>query len=191
MPNVSYEKIESIFEEKLREAIQPLTKQVEDAMKNINFISEKYDEIIKLLKVSEEERKLLVTENKGLKAKVLQSENEIKLLQQSFNDMYQYRRRDCIEIRGIKIAEKIGIDIKESDISVSHILPRWNFVDQSRLTQNSTEAIIVKFVRRDIKDKFYRARKNFKNLTAANFDFESSNKILINENLTRKNKELF
>ena len=86
MPNVSYEKIESIFEEKLREAIQPLTKQVEDAMKNINFISEKYDEIIKLLKVSEEERKLLVTKNKNLKAKVLQSENEIKLLQQSFND---------------------------------------------------------------------------------------------------------
>ena len=57
MPNVLYEKIESIYEEKLREAIQALTKQVEDAMKNINFISEKYDEIIKLLKVSEEERK--------------------------------------------------------------------------------------------------------------------------------------
>ena len=31
MPNVSYEKIESIFEEKLRETIQPLTKQVEEA----------------------------------------------------------------------------------------------------------------------------------------------------------------
>ena len=132
MPYVSYEKIESIFEEKLREAIQPLTKQVEDAMKNINFISEKYDEIIKLLKVREGERKLLVTENKSLKAKVLQSENEIKLLQQSFNDMDQYLRRDCVEIRGLpidsrqnsnnlvlKIAEKIGIDIKESDISCS------------------------------------------------------------------------
>ena len=67
MPNVSYEKIESIFEEKLREAIQPLTctKRIEDAMKNINFISKKYDEIIKLLKVSEEERKVLVTENKN------------------------------------------------------------------------------------------------------------------------------
>ena len=139
-----------------------------------------------------------------MKAKVLQSENEIKLLQQSFNDMDQYLRRDCVKIRGLpidsqqnsnnlvlKIAEKIGIDIKESDISVSHILRRRNFVDQSRLRQNSTEAIIVKFVRRDIKDKFYRARKNLKNLTAANFDFESSNKIFINENLTRKNKELF
>ena len=128
------------------------------------------------MKVGEEERKLLVTENKNLKAKVLQSGNEIKLLQQSFNDMDQYLRRDCVEIRGLpidskqnsnnlvlKIAEKIGIDIKESDISVSHILPRRNFVDQSRLRQNSTEAIIVKFVRRDIKDKFYRARKNLKN----------------------------
>ena len=99
--------------------------------------------------------------------------------------MNQYLRRDCVEIRGLpidskqnsnnlvlKIAEKIGIDIKESDLSVSHILPRRNFVDQSRPRQNSTEAIIVKFVRRDIKDKFY--RKNLKNLTAANFDFESS-----------------
>ena len=114
-------------------------------MKNINFISEKYDEIIKLLKVSEEERKLLVTENKNLKAKVLQSENEIKLLQKSFNDMDQYLRRDCVEIRGLpidskqnsnnlvlKIAEKIGIDIKESDISASHILPRRNFVDHGQ-----------------------------------------------------------
>ena len=142
---ISCEKIESIFEEKLREAIQPLTKQVEDAMKNINFIIERYDEIIKLLKVSEE-GKLLVTENKNLKAKVLQSENEIKLLQQSVNDMDQYLRRECVEIRGLpidrkqnsnnlvlKIAEKIRIDIKESDISVSHILPRRNFIDQSRL----------------------------------------------------------
>ena len=87
--------------------------------------------------------------------------------------MNQYLRRDCVEIRDLpidskqnsnnlvlKIAEKIGIDIKESDISVSHILPRRNFVDQSRLRQNSTEAIIIKFLGRDIKDKFYRARKN-------------------------------
>ena len=47
-------------------------------------------------------------------------------------------------------------------------------------------------MRRDIKEKFYRARKKFKNLTAADFGYGSlSNKIFINENLTRKNKELF
>ena len=144
MPNVSYEKIESIFEEKLREAMQPLTKQVEDAMKNINFIREKYDEIIKLLKVSKEERKLLVTENKNLKAKFYNR----KMRSRYYSNLSTISTsilegRECVEIRGLpigskpnsnnlvlKIAEKIGIDIKESDISVSHVLPRRNFVDQ-------------------------------------------------------------
>ncbi len=156
MPNVSYEKIESIFEEKLRETIQPLTKQVEEAMKNINFISQKYDEIAKLLKTSDEERKLLVTENKNLKIKVAQSENEIKLLQESLNDLDQYIRRDCIEIRGLpmdskqnsnnfvlKVAEKIGVDLEERNISVSHILPKSrDLVAQSRQNLDCEQSLL-------------------------------------------------
>ena len=42
-----------------------------------------------------------------------------------------------------------------------------------------------------MKEKFYHARKNLKNLTASDFGYQSRNKVYINENLTRKNKELF
>ena len=173
-------------------------------MKNIKFTSEKYDEIIRLLKANDEERKILMAENKSLKAKVLESENEIKLLKESCNDMDQYLRRDCVEIRGLsvssergntndvvlKVAKKIGVDLAPNEISVSHPLPsRATSTEQGGNTRLNT--IIVKFVRRDIKEKFYRARKNLKNLTATDFGHQSSNKIYINENLTRKNKELF
>ena len=81
-----------------------------------------------------------------------------------------------IEIRGIplstrsqrentndmvkKVAEKIGVQIVEEDISVSHRLP----VSQSyrRSTSAETAPIIVKFVGRDVKERVYRARKKLK-----------------------------
>ena len=60
----------------------------------------------------------------------------------------------------IKVAEKVGVRIVEEDISVSHRLP----MSKSYKGQGRTETapIIVKFVRRDIKEKFYRARKQMK-----------------------------
>ena len=125
---ITYEKIEALFEEKFQEALNPLTKQIEDVMKNIQYTSEKYDEIVRLLKASDEERKILKAENKSLKTKVLESENELKALKESYNDLDQYLRRDCVEIRGLpvgsecantndvvlKVAEKIGVDLVPS-----------------------------------------------------------------------------
>ncbi len=161
---ITYEKIEALFKEKFQEALTP-TKQIEDVMKNNKFTSDKYDEIVRLLKANNKERKILMAENESLKEKVLKSENEIKLF---CNDIDQYLRRDCVEIRGlpvssercntnevfIKVAKKIGVDLVPCDIRVNHPLP-------SRATPTKQggniglNAIIVKFVRRVIKEKFY------------------------------------
>ena len=200
---ITYEKIEALFEEKFQEALNPLMKQIEDVMKNIQYTSEKYDEIVRLLKASDEERKVLKAENKSLKTKVLESENELKALKEPYNDLDQYLRRDCVEIRGLpvgsecantndvlKVAEKIGVDLAPCEISVSHPLPSRT-VATTQGGNTRLNAIIVKFVRRDVKEKFYHARKNLKNLTASDFGYQSRNKVYINENLTRKNKELF
>ena len=173
-------------------------------MKNIQYTSEKYDKIVRLLKASDEERKILKAENKSLKTKVLESENELKALKETYNDLDQYLRRDCVEIRGLpvgsecantndvvlKVAEKIGVDLVPSERSVSHPLPSRT-VPTKQEGNTRLNAIIVKFVRRDVKEKFYHARKNLKNLTASDFGYQSRNKVYINENLTRKNKELF
>ena len=52
-------------------------------------------------------------------------------------------------------------------------------------------AIIVKFVRREMRESLYRARKRLKSITTADFGFSVDKKIFINESLTPKNKELF
>ena len=75
---ITYEKIEALSEEKFQEALNPLTKQIEDVMKNIQYTSEKYDEIVRLLKASDEERKILKAENKRLKTKVLDLKMNLK-----------------------------------------------------------------------------------------------------------------
>lgn len=172
-------------------------------MQSITFVSEKYDEIAKLLKAAQEENKFLIAECKSLKSELLESVNEIKILKDSFNDVDQYLRRDCVEIRGLpltnaqentnnivlQVAEKIGVELVPNDISICHRLP--NKAPPGQIRNTRPDAIIVKFVRRDVKEKFYRARKNLKNLTAADFGYQETNRIFINENLSQRNKELF
>ena len=81
----------------------------------------------------------LVNEIKSLKGKLLDTTNQLKALKESFNELEQYSRRDCMEIRGIpeissdtredtneivvELGRKIGVDLKKEDISTSHRLP--------------------------------------------------------------------
>ena len=106
----------------------------------------------------------------SLKAQVLSSANDLKLAQKCPNDLEQYTRRDCIEIRGIplpeepqeeetnnivlQLSEKMGIPMERKDISISHRIP------SSRASVDP--AIIVKFVRREMRENLYRARKRLK-----------------------------
>jgi hypothetical protein len=63
---ITYEKIEFMLEEKLEKSLQPFIKQLEEATKAIQFTSVKYDEIIKLLNINEEEKKQLLLRIKVL-----------------------------------------------------------------------------------------------------------------------------
>jgi hypothetical protein len=114
--------------------------------------------------------------------------------------MEQYSRRECLEIKGIpvtkdentdelvtKVCELMGLSIKEEDISVSHRLPISNKYKGKR----TESTIIVKFVRRNTRERYYRARNVLKDITTRNLGFSSHNKIYINESLTEKNKALF
>ena len=81
---------------------------------------------------------------------------------------------DCLEIRGIplqrneicnnlvkKVGDLIGVKVDDHDMSVSHRLPgsAQRKSNTSQAARNDS-TIIVKFVRRDIRDKFYSLRKN-------------------------------
>ena len=84
----------------------------------------------------------------------------------------------------IQLSEKIGVPMERNDISISYRIPS---------ARDSVEpATIVKFVRRWVRENFYRARKRLKTVSTADLGFSEAKKIyIINESLTQKNKELF
>ena len=92
--------------------------------------------------------------------KQIRSANDLKLVQKSLNDLEQYTRRDCLEIRGIplpedsrledtndillQLSQKMDIPLERNDIAVSHRI---------RSSRASVDpAIIVKFVRREMRE---------------------------------------
>lgn len=195
MPNLITEKLEKILDEKL----SPLSEQLKEALAMVKSLNTKYEKMEETLGVLQEENKALKEEHASLKAQVLSSANDLKSVQKSPNDLEQYTRRDCVEICGIplpeesqeedtneivlQLSQKMGIPLERKDISVSHRI---------RSSRSSVDpAIIVKFVRREVRERLYRARKRLKSITMADFGFSVDKKIFINESLTPKNKELF
>ena len=187
MPNITTERLEKILDEKLN----PLSEQLKEALATVKTLNTKIEQMEDTFGTLQEENKALKQEQVSLKAQVLRSANDLKL--------EQYTRRDCLEIRGIplpedlrvedtnnivlQLSQKMGIPLERNDISVSHRI---------RSSKASVDpAIIVKFVRREMRESLYRSRKRLKSITTADLGFSVDKKIFINESLTPKNKELF
>ena len=187
MPNITTERLEKILDEKLN----PLSEQLKEALATVKTLNTKIEQMEDTFGTLQEENKALKQEQVSLKAQVLRSANDLKL--------EQYTRRDCLEIRGIplpedlrvedtnnivlQLSQKMGIPLERNDISVSHRI---------RSSRASVDpAIIVKFVRREMRERLYRSRKRLKSITTADLGFSVDKKIFINESLTPKNKELF
>ena len=110
-------------------------------------------------------------------------------------------RRDCLEVRGIPIQDqkedtdaiirKVGSLIGENEISISHRLPSSRSLEGSG--NQRSPAIIVKFVRRDVRDSFYKARSGLRNKSTKDLGIKriAERKIFIAESFTQKNKCLF
>jgi repressor of nif and glnA expression len=81
----------------------------------------------------------------------------------------------------------MDVDVDEDDISVSHRMS----MSRNYKGKRSESAIIVNFVRRDVKESFYRAHKVLRYHTTTKLGYNISNKIFINESLTESNKALF
>lgn len=99
----------------------------------------------------------------------------------------------------VELGSIIGLNIKREDISVSHRLPvkMYSQAIQNKDALNPGRSniprIIVKFVRREIKDQFYHSRKKLKDKTTRDLGLSrfAENKIYISESLSRRKKELF
>lgn len=102
LSTLTVRKLESILEEKLsplNSRIVEISKTIDEAMKNINFISSKYEDVLEKIKSYEEGRIDLINENKSLKAELSMSVNELKCLKESYNELERYSRRKCIILK--------------------------------------------------------------------------------------------
>ena len=82
--------LNSILDNKFKEihlSMSKLTESIEEVKKSASFISSQYDSLLQ--------------ENKSLKVEV--RTNELNHLKEEFNNLEQYSRRDCLEIRGVPV----------------------------------------------------------------------------------------
>ena len=207
--NITAEQLKVILDEKLDQKLTPLNLKVselgsklEDAMRFLELANAQYEEVMAKFKVHDEERMKLQEENKILKSALHVAEGQLCQIQNTLNDLEQYSRRECLEIQGIpasedsvnestndivcKIGKLMGVEIAPEDISVSHRLP----INKRYKGKRSTQAIIVKFVRRDVKEAVFRSRNKLKNKSTHDIGYRVSSFIYINESLTEKNKDL-
>ena len=188
----------------LEKALEPLRKWIDEVKKSMATANSNYDQLLTKMSAYEKGLTDLFNENKSLKAELLETTNQLKALKESFNDLEQYSRRDCLEIRGIpksssviredteivvELGRKIGVDLNKEDISTSHRLP--NKVKPNGDRALFPPAIIVKFTSRDVRENLYRARKALKDITSHDLGYSEDSRMFINESLTQSNKELF
>ena len=124
---------------------------------------------------------------------------ETNNLDEKYDDLEQYSRKNSLEILGvpegaytstdevvIRIGEAINVDIKPEDIEISH-----------KLKRKTTKPVIVKFVSHKVKSLLYKARTKLKNVKTSDvfpsyaFASREDQRIFINENLTNYRRELF
>ena len=209
---VTIEALEAILEKKfgpIRDSIHELTNAV-------SFLSNKFDSIDKRVSEMEHNLKEVDKENSFLKAEVFRLSKAFLDVTEKINNIEQYSRRECCEIAGIpvqtgedtndlviKVGSLMGVDLEKCDISVSHRLPTPNY--SSRLGQEDPTSgrerfpalqfpkVIVKFVRREKKELFYRNRKNLKDKSTNDLSLSriSENGIFVSESLSQRNRNLF
>ena len=210
----------------LRAEVRELKGNLESIEKFLDFANAKYEEVLNTLSKNEEMQRNIIAENKVLKSTVRTLEDRINHMQSELNDREQYSRRECVEIHGVplpeggetentneivsKIGELMRLDIEPEDISVSHRLPasknykgkrpepviiakfvRRDVKETFYRARKKLRDLTTKFVRRDVKETFYRARKKLRDLTTKDLGYKVSKNIYINESLTESNKALF
>ena len=116
-----------------------------------------------------------------------------------FENLAEYLRRGCLKISGVlpsdnytcnqlvmAVEQAIGAQVKEEDLSTSHPLPTFK--------EDAPPKIIVKFMRRDTRNSFYKNRRKLIDKKASDLPdlvITAESKVYISESLTRYKKGLF
>ena len=173
-------------------------------------IPEQYNELQKSLEFHINKMEELATENKDLKSEVKSLKKTLDQANEERNQLYvdletaithiddleQYSRKHNLEIHGIpekaeeNLAEQVitlgnalNVKIRRDDIDICHRM----FTGKNR---SKLRPIIVRFKSYRTKKEVYGARKSLKNQNMGHI-FQGADIVYINENLTRRRRELF
>ena len=169
---VTLDVLEALLERKLA----PLRDTMGSLRDSVNFLNHKFDSMEAKVVDLEKMAKVLDRKNKFLRAEVSRLKKIISEVEDAISDIQQYTRREYVEIAGIpvppgentndisiKAGSLMGLELDERE---SHRLPAPSYSSRMRNPRPSSPAsslqlpqIIVKFARRDTKDKFYKLRQ--------------------------------
>ena len=179
--------------------LQEKLDKIDELERSVSFMSNKYDDLGKKFEALELQNKYIIDDHTRFRCNINNITNELEQIKQDLDDMEQYIRRECLEIRGIplakdedtnqivrKVGQLIDVDINDEDISVSH---RTRLSSRNSENKKQEPAIIVGFVRRDVRDDLYKARTSLRNKSTKDLGMARHNpqKIFIAESLTRRN----
>ena len=190
--------MEKLLESLLDKKLDPLNGKLEQVLNSIQFLSAQYDDLIKKVSILGGKNGILEAQNLKLKSVVDIQQTQLQQHTDLINDMEQYSRRECLESHGVPVTNeedtneiimKVGnlanVSIKPEDISVSHRLGIPSNVPTGRPVR---PPIIVKFVRRNVKEELLSSRKNLRNKLTTDLGISrfAGNKIYINESLAQR-----
>ena len=178
---------------------QQLKEEIKELKAALNNNKRETEKLKIQLTKAEKANYTLHNELKQTRHKLKEQIEETNRLDEIYDDLEQYSRKNSLEIVGvpesayesteevaIRIGEAVNITIKPEDIEISHKLRRKN-----------SKPVIVKFLSHKVKTRLYQARTKLKGLKVSDIFPSYANaslqeqRIYINENLTDYRRELF
>ena len=137
-------------------SLAKMFEELKEIRKSQQFLSDQYEEAKERLATAENKITQLSKENDDLTIRTCNLEKDNKLLQMAINDLEQYSRRDCVEIKGyeytanestdeivVNVAKKMGLTLTKADISVSH---RLNYQAEEHSSFHDLQDLLPKII---------------------------------------------
>lgn len=171
-------------------------KELSEVKISQDFLGAKFDDLTKSINELREDNSEFRALNARLSERVVELEEKVLITENDMESLRQYIRRDLLEIHGVpftqgentnaivkNVAQIVdpNMELNENDISISHRL---------QAAEGFTPPIIVKFTRRDVRDKLYKSKRNLNLKTAVDLGYQEESRLFINESLTQKSREL-
>lgn len=201
--------LKSVVDSSVRELsgqLKVINSQCTEFHASLSYVCKQYDDLHKELSDFKQlfgnaaaEIKWLKEENKSLKQSMSANITRLQLLEEENLKQQQWARIQNVEITGIpeqkdetttdlvlKVTEHIGVTIQPTDIEFAHRVQPRRTVSASR-----ARPIVVRLRQRIFKDQMIAAARKHRDMTTKHIGIGGdTNKIFVNEHLTKDNKML-